>query len=129
MAKQQPRFVYRATCVPQSPGTCRVVAINLATREEEELAPQQRPGVHFHSPTGYAWGYFGSGPAQLAQDLLRHHTGREPHPALYQRFKADVIARYRIDAGWLLTGTEIDRWLEASAREDDWLDEDDMLDL
>lgn len=36
-----------------------------------------------HSPNGFSWGYFGSGPAELARCLLWDYLGHEPHPALY----------------------------------------------
>ena len=36
-----------------------------------------------HSPDGFAWGYLGSGPAELAKDILWDFLGSEPHPACY----------------------------------------------
>lgn len=47
-----------------------------------------------HSPTGFAWGYGGSGPAQLALAVLLEVTNDE-QVALshYHTFKWDVIAR------------------------------------
>ena len=61
-----------------------------------------------HSPTGYAWGYGGSGPAQLAlailADLLEDD---EKAQRLYQPFKWKVIARLPQNAGWTLAGEGI----------------------
>ena len=37
-----------------------------------------------HSPTGFEWGYCGSGPAQLALALLADHLG-EPPPENFTR--------------------------------------------
>lgn len=53
-----------------------------------------RLSVRGHSPTGFNWGYGGSGPAQLSLALLCHVT-RNPELAcqLYQRFKRAVVAR------------------------------------
>lgn len=49
-------------------------------------------GCPNHSPTGHNWGYPGSGPAQLAHDLL-HDVFGTPIPAgVYQAFKEQVIA-------------------------------------
>jgi hypothetical protein len=64
------------------------------------------------SPTGFAWGYGGSGPAQLAFALLYHVT-RDKGKALeaYQDFKWQVIARKDVDKGWTMTSTEILEWL------------------
>ena len=47
-----------------------------------------------HSPTGFSWGYGGSGPAQLALALLLQ-LGADPEKALacYQDFKWAVTAR------------------------------------
>lgn len=93
-----------------------------------------------HSPDGFAWGYGGSGPAELARCILIDHfgddapcsgcLGREPYkrrcaicggegvlitPALYQEFKADVIARLPQDKPWVLTTSQIDGWLARTA--------------
>ena len=34
--------------------------------------------VVFHSPTGFSWGYGGSGPADLALSILADHLGENP---------------------------------------------------
>jgi hypothetical protein len=45
-----------------------------------------------HSPTGFEWGYAGSGPAQLALALLADATGCDATAlALHQVFKFKVI--------------------------------------
>jgi hypothetical protein len=65
-----------------------------------------------HSPTGFEWGYGGSGPAQLALALLADHAGDDEEAVmLHQDFKRVVVARlpYR---GWELTGPQMDSWLE-----------------
>ena len=56
-------------------------------------------------------GFSGSGPAQLAMALLLDHTG-DPDLAQthHQRFKADVVARWR-GKEWTLEPREIDAWL------------------
>lgn len=45
-----------------------------------------------HSPTGFSWGYGGSGPAQLALAILLELYGREWAEVNYQRFKETCIA-------------------------------------
>lgn len=74
-----------------------------------ELEPSLE--VWRHSPSDFEWGFSGSGPAQLALALLLDHTG-DPAKAQanYQRFKADVVARWR-DKEWRLDPNEIDAWL------------------
>ena len=53
-----------------------------------------RLDIRHHSPTGFSWGYSGSGPAQLAlalcADVLRDDTLAEH---IYQRFKQLVISK------------------------------------
>lgn len=45
-----------------------------------------------HSPTGFAWGYGGSGPAQLALAILAEVTDKDFALSFYQDFKTAVIA-------------------------------------
>lgn len=63
-----------------------------------------------HSPTGFEWGYAGSGPAQLSLAILLHFTGdKEIALGHYQRFKREVICVFRRPA-WKLTGQQIADW-------------------
>ena len=56
-------------------------------------------------------GFQGSGPAQLALALLLDHTGdRALAQAHHQRFKVDVVVRWR-GTEWTLDPREIDAWL------------------
>lgn len=69
-----------------------------------------------HSPTGFQWGYSGSGPAQLALAILSHHfnaTGTgDDAMALerYQTFKSQVLAAIYLRR-WELTTDQIVDWL------------------
>jgi hypothetical protein len=70
-----------------SDGGCLV----LVDGQELPLAPSLK--LRNHSPTGFCWGYSGSGPAQLALALLLWNgAGREEAAALYQSFKAQHVA-------------------------------------
>jgi Family of unknown function (DUF6166) len=66
------------------------------------------------SPTGFAWGYGGSGPAQLAFALLAAVVGveRASEPQMFQNFKWDVIGRLDQAQGWKITEGEIREWIE-----------------
>lgn len=44
------------------------------------------------SPTGFSWGYSGSGPAQLALALLADAIGDEEALKMYQSFKSYFVA-------------------------------------
>jgi hypothetical protein len=57
-----------------------------------------------HSPTGFEFGYGGSGPAQLALAILADCCGDELAAAYHQAFKWAVIARLP-GPGGSLTGT------------------------
>ena len=65
-----------------------------------------------HSPTGFEWGYCGSGPAQLALAILADHCGNEEQALnFYQRFKWAVIAELP-GRRWILTSLDIDQILQ-----------------
>lgn len=70
-----------------------------------------------HSPTGFAWGYHGSGPAQLAYALLRDTLGdtkgRRIALDYYQEFKRDVVAPLDQRSGWSISKALIFDWLAA----------------
>ena len=67
-----------------------------------------------HSPTGFAWGYEGSGPAQLSFALLFDATGDlDTAMRLYQDYKRWSIAKYPQNMSWSITDKEILRWVES----------------
>lgn len=63
-----------------------------------------------HSPTGFDWGYAGSGPAQLALAILAYDLNDELAFAHYEEFKFEVIAKLKHE--WLLTSFDIREFLE-----------------
>lgn len=62
------------------------------TMNGKPLDPTRSLNVYNHSPTGFLWGYNGSGPAQLALAILLEFTTREIALKNYQTFKNKVIA-------------------------------------
>jgi hypothetical protein len=66
--------------------------------------------VH-HSPSGFGWGYAGSGPSELARCILWDHTGTEPHPATYQAFKEAFLVRLPWPGSWTIDSDAITNWL------------------
>ncbi|MGE3680227.1 MAG: DUF6166 domain-containing protein [Bdellovibrionales bacterium] len=61
-----------------------------------------------HSPTGFEWGYGGSGPAQLSLAILADHFGDDRvAQEFYQNFKFRVIGRLTKDE-WTITARQID---------------------
>jgi hypothetical protein len=53
-----------------------------------------------HSPTGFAWGYNGSGPAQLALAILADASDPETALQRYQEFKQEFIAKLPQNRGF-----------------------------
>lgn len=68
--------------------------------------------VH-HSPTGFAWGYAGSGPAELALNALSMYIGEEAAKdgGLYQEFKRRFIATLPEEGGTIKYG-DIKKFLD-----------------
>jgi Family of unknown function (DUF6166) len=56
------------------------------------LWPDDSQKAWNHSPDGFAWGYGGRGPAQLALAVLLKVTDRTTALRNYQQFKWEVIA-------------------------------------
>ncbi|MGB9648263.1 MAG: DUF6166 domain-containing protein [Stellaceae bacterium] len=92
----------------RGPQGCVVWVID-ASGKRKPLNPRQE--LRNHSPTGFEWGYGGSGPAQLALAILAEHLG-DDRAALsrYQRFKWACIAQI-CGANWSLSSEEIDNCL------------------
>ena len=63
-----------------------------------------------HSPTGFSWGYTGSGPAQLALAILldRFNGDRKRALALYNDFMWKVIARLGQNDDFVLTDEQVE---------------------
>ena len=80
----------------------------------ESEGENDKPLKHrvYHSPTGFEWGYLGSGPADLARSILWDHLGKEPSPALYQEFKWVFVAYWEDE--WQISSLEIQDWMDMS---------------
>lgn len=71
------------------------------------------------SPTGFDWGYNGSGPAQLAYALLRFYFSELIDPRVakvwaqdhHQEFKEKVVAKLPYE-GWQMVETSLTGWRE-----------------
>ena len=61
------------------------------------------------SPSGYAWAYSGSGPAQLAIAILAHAYDDEFATMHYQQFKREVVSELPEDR-WTLRTPDLDAW-------------------
>ena len=82
-----------------------------ATVDGRRLNPRQ--DLWNHSPTGFEWGYGGSGPAQLALAILADHCPNDEQALnFYQRFKWAIIAELP-HRSLTLTSDEIDEVLRS----------------
>lgn len=95
-------------------GDCLVFYNDSDAPDDSESAIRtlrRRDDLMNHSPTGFEWGYEGSGPAQLALALLAHHTQDDAKAvSLHQAFKRDIVGNFA-RSGWNLAASEIDAWL------------------
>lgn len=67
-----------------------------------------RLDLAYHSPTGFEWGYGGSGPAQLALALLADAIGEDLALECYHDFKWAVIAK--LEDTWELSEDDLFAW-------------------
>jgi len=73
-----------------------------------------------HSPTGFMWGYGGSGPAQLALAILCDHLGDDRRALkAYQTFKFRVIAQIPMNESWTMTSEQVQQQVDAIEAEID----------
>lgn len=80
----------------------------------ETLPLNLRLDLENHSPTGFSWGYYGSGPSQLALALLADATGNDAESVrLHQTFKNEKIATIPKENEWTMTQKEIMEWFNA----------------
>ncbi len=79
------------------------------------FSPSRSLKIRNHSPDGFAWSYYGSGPAQLALAILLEETDEETAQDLYQDFKSKVIANLP-QTGWSFDSTLVQKFLTDPAK-------------
>jgi hypothetical protein len=78
------------------------------TKDGDSHALRLRLDLANHSPTGFEWGYAGSGPAQLALAILADALGDDQAALrLHQRFKFRIICALKRDSPWLLSQKQV----------------------
>lgn len=82
----------------------------VVTRDGKEI--DLRLDLWNHSPTGFEWGYGGSGPAQTALAILADYLENDDDRAvrLHQKFKWDVIAKMP-HKNWSIGESIVRGWL------------------
>lgn len=94
------------------------------------LSGKSRPLRHvsLHSPTGFGWGYGGSGPADLALSILcdvlrerpsakRLYYGRFKAQRHYQAFKREFVAGWDFAGSFEIDSEIITGWLRKRGAE------------
>lgn len=94
---------------PGDRGETRVI-VHEPGKDPKPLDP--RLDLRNHSPTGFEWGYAGSGPAQLALALAIDVLGDEDRALnVYQRLKFKVVGRLPVE-GWTITEEKLREVIE-----------------
>lgn len=66
-----------------------------------------------HSPTGFSWGYHGSGPAQLALAVLLHLGATEAEAMRwYQHFKTQFVSRWAFERPFFQLVGPVRAWMD-----------------
>ncbi len=102
--------VYRGR---REPDGCIVEVLERGHKLNRTYLLDPRNDLVNHSPTGFEWGYGGSGPAQLSFALLLDHLGEkqlERVQETYQHFKFAVIAG--LGSNWELPQNQIQQILD-----------------
>jgi hypothetical protein len=96
-------------------------ALNFRVMVEDDLGFRKRLPHHVvNSPCGFAWGYHGSGPADLARDLFAHVVDDDPseiEPFAIRLFLDEVVARLDMRSDFELSREELLAWVDGKEAE------------
>lgn len=107
-------------------GNPRTLAVDVTGDNVKAQPLEPRLDTVRHSDTGFAWGYHGSGPTQLAFALIadallleagddkakrEHALLRASNPILYSQFKARVVGLWPRDGSFEITSAEVLEWV------------------
>ena len=85
-------------------------------KDGEIFSPDRSLAIRNHSPTGFSWGYNGSGCAQLALAILLEVTDRVTAEQLYQDYKRSVTSM--LPDTWKLDSEDVREWLKTARTTD-----------
>lgn len=68
-----------------------------------------------HSPTGFAWGYLGSGPNQTALAIMLRFLPVDKAQLVYEKFKFDHVAAW--PESDFVVDVELRQWIEKALHE------------
>lgn len=96
--------------IPESPDWPHVGRVFVDVNGKQSYPLKPRHDLRNHSPDGFAWGYHGSGPAQLALAILADSVGDDLAQRYYLDFKTQCIA-LTPEGDWEIEEAEVLRWL------------------
>jgi hypothetical protein len=79
-----------------------------------ELSPDRSLEFVNHSPSGFAWGYYGSGPSQLAFAILLEETDLNTAQEYYMQFKTEIIGKLQMTLPFKMKSNEIHAWIDGA---------------
>jgi hypothetical protein len=81
------------------------------SRDESGIRTNVPQRIVFHSPSGFEWGYGGSGPSDFALNILSIFLGSEEAWRHHQDFKWKFIANMPVEGG-TISRLDILKWIE-----------------
>lgn len=107
----------------QQPGKHHITTGQAGIGEEIVMTrdPEGRPMVNvfqqktYHSPDGFEWGYAGSGPADLALNILLIYLDERDAMTIHQDFKFNFLTAIPRDGG-IISGKKIIDYLNNTTR-------------
>jgi hypothetical protein len=86
----------------------------ICSRDEDGIHTNIPRRITKHSPSGFEFGYGGSGPADFALNILSVFIGQEAAEKnfLYQEFKWQFVAKLAYHEGGTIPSEDILRWIE-----------------
>ena len=95
------------------PKTIRGIASEYALYVDGRKIPlEQSLKIREHSPTGFNWGYGGSGPAQTALAICLLYLDPEQATRAYQYFKRDLVSTLPQGEDFLLDCSIVEHWID-----------------
>jgi len=71
----------------------------VCSRDENGIHTNVPCRITYHSPTGFEWGYGGSGPADFALNILSIFVGQEVAERYHQDFKKEFVVMLPKEGG------------------------------
>ena len=98
--------VYRGKRLGIIKDTCSEVSVTV----QDDGGKEENLRHHvYHSPTGFNWGYGGSGSADLAMSILWDLYDTEPDMNFYQAFKHRFVSSWGEE--WEISESDIRGWV------------------